>query len=240
MSKTADKALFCYHLISLLLTVYFLWWGMFAAPKFEIDYLFHLTFLTQELLCFYYIWTLLQDYRNVFYPSPEKSQRYQDGTYTLLQILLPMTCLVTAGYWPMRLRDESLMLTEDGKGFPIILSLFNHGLNILFTSFETFLFEQKICKSFLWKFSVIMTGTMVYVSMQAIFQNVTGRPVYPFLAALAISEIAVFYAILCVFTLMAERVNTFLIFNIHKKAQHSSIMTSKRSKMAAFLKSKCE
>lgn len=214
MNKTKSKVLFGFHLVAFVLTAYFLWWGMFAAPCFEPEYLFQLTFLTQETLFFYYLWALKHDFDNAFAVS-KKCKPYPEAAHTTLQILLPLTCLVTVGYWKMRLKDASLMVTDEGKGNPIILSLYNHGINIIFCLIETVCFNQKVVKGFKWKITLIVTTFILYVSTQFVFHEVTGRPVYPFLAALSLFNIAKFYAGLVAFLIVLERLNTFMILKIH-------------------------
>jgi len=223
-SKTEklDKILFGIHAILATSTAFFLEWGLFHAPAFEIDCAFRLTFLTQGAVLFYYLWTLKQDYSNLVSPPITKRPRYRDGTYSLLQILFPLSILVTVAYWAVRLQDADL-IDPDHHGDPLILPLYNHGINATFLFLEIVFFEQIIIKGVVWKAIVTLGGTAVYISIQYTFKFFTGRHVYPFLKEFSAAGIIGFYGFLSVLIVTVERFSSFVISVVHAKANAKPI-----------------
>ena len=220
MNNLGDKVLLAYHASAMSATIYFLYLGMFAP--FEVDFLFHLTYITEEILIGYFAWCLMQDIRNVFSNSSQK-QRYEDATYTMLQMLCSVTSLVTVGYWSVRLRDVNLMLSPENQGDPIIIPLYHHGINAVMCLSELILFQQKSVKDFKWKLRAIAIGTVIYVSIQTLFHAKTGRHVYPFLRAFSLKQICGFYASLAVFVVVVDRIVALIVHLKNKKAHQALI-----------------
>lgn len=209
MSSFTDKFLCIWHGTALCSTLFFLYCGMFG-DGFEIDFLFHLTFLTQETVAVYYLWAFTQDIRNLI-SGTSKKHRYENGTYTYLQLLVPLTGLVTVGYWAVRLRDVNLMLTPEAQNDPIIIGVYNHGIGASLCLIELIGFEQRHLKNFRWKLKTLVAGFSIYLLTQFLFHFNTGRHVYPFLKAFTLSQIIGFYSGLTIFVIAMERLTSLLL-----------------------------
>jgi hypothetical protein len=199
-----------YHAAALSSTLYFLCWGLFACPSFKVEYLFQLTFITQKGMLVYYSWTLLQDLSFIF--SQDDYSSYQYGTYALLQVILPVALFISFWYWLLRLGSPgSMNYSVDGFKFPLIVSIYNHGINACLCILEFMLLEQVVILSFLQKFAALFVCSFCYIGLLIMCVLVTGQHVYPFLAKWNTAKLVSFYFIFLGVIVLLERATTLII-----------------------------
>lgn len=217
--------LLAFHAIGSAMTNYMVYWSFTCVKdKPYIDNAVQLTTLTLLSINIYYMVVLYQDIMNLLgkkqNPKDSNALPYGHKTYLFFQTIFSMSHIVAIAYWSLRLKDITLVVPESELHTVDWRSSYTHGLNLIPLYFELGWFSQILPKSRLWKAVHFLEITLSYIVLQYLYFVLTEKQVYPFLAALSIYAVGVFYGVLFLLLLGIDIWGCFLISSFHKKLSH--------------------
>ena len=214
----ANNSLLVFHLVASVITNYMVYWCFTCVVgKPYIDVAVQITVITLNLLNVYYLIALFQDFQALFGKKPIKNGiPYGDKTYLLFQTVFSMAHLVSVAYWALRLKDIRLVVPEKELSAVDWRSSYVHGLHLIPMYIELVVFIQTLPKKRLWKMIHFTEITVTYIFLQFVYNKLTGKQVYPFLADLPLYIVGAFYGCLFLFMLSVDVWGSFLISSLHR------------------------
>jgi len=219
--------LLAFHAIGSAMTNYMVYWSFTCVKdKPYLDNAVQLTVLTLLAINAYYMVALYQDIMSILGKSNKNNSNntlpYGHKTYLFFQTIFSMSHIVAIAYWSLRLTDITLVVPESELHTVDWRSSYTHGLNLVPLYIELALFTQSLPRKRMWKVIHFLEITLSYIVLQYLYFALTGKQVYPFLAALPIWIVGAFYGTLFLMLLGIDFWGCYLISSFHgRKVMHA-------------------